>query len=133
MAEEHHRLTLNTRGEDVAALHAQLQALGYRLPKHETDAQVLGVATRDALRDFQNAHSLLPRSGARDDRTRVALENAGAAADTTSHSLQGRILLDDGAPAENLRLRLYHRGLGDSAILLAEGRVGASGYYALGS
>ena len=130
MAERNSRLVLNTRGEDVATLQAQLQKLGYTLPKHETDAQVLGVATRDALRDFQNAHSL-PRSGALDERTQLALENAVAAAEAQSHSLQGRILLDDGTPAENLRLRLYHRGLGDSASLLVEGNVGVGGYYAL--
>ena len=130
MAERNSRLVLNTRGEDVAALQAQLQKLGYTLPKHETDAQVLGVATRDALRDFQNAQSL-PRSGALDERTQLALENAVAAAEAERHSLQGRILLDDGTPAENLRLRLYHRGLGDSASLLVEGNVGVGGYYAL--
>ena len=130
MAEQSNRLTLNTRGESVAALHAYLEQLGHTLPKHEIDAQLLGVATRDALRDFQNAHSL-PRSGALDERTRNALENAAGAAEAVNHSLQGRILFDDGTPAENLRLRLYHRGLGDSLTLLADGNVGVGGYYAL--
>lgn len=46
--------------------------------------------------------------------------------------LQGRIWLDDGRPAEQLRLRLYRRDFGGKTSLLSETSTGSDGRYALG-
>lgn len=45
-------------GEDVAALHSDLDRLGYPIPRGERDDKILGVGTAGAIAHFQRAHGL---------------------------------------------------------------------------
>jgi len=120
---------VNAHGADVAALQLQLTTLGYAIPAAEQTAKSYGVGTRDAVSQFQGK-SRLPATGVADEFTRAALADA-VAAQTGGRQVQGRIVLDNGLPANGLKVRIYNRVFGGSATPLGEAVTDANGYYTL--
>jgi peptidoglycan hydrolase-like protein with peptidoglycan-binding domain len=124
-------LALNSRGEAVKELHAQLMRVGVVLPVSETTDGILGVGTRNALLQLQAKHNLIA-TGALDDATRNAL---AIEVGTIAHPmrLEGRIFLDNGLPASKIRLRIVNKGFGEDAAVLGEGDIETDerGFYAL--
>src|SRR5262249_10932310 len=120
---------LNASGPLVAAVQSQLIKLDYSIPASELEAQVFGTGTRDSGRAFQSTSGLEP-TGLVADATRLALPNA-VAAQSGGHQVEGRILLDNGLPADGMTVRLYDRGFGGHSTRLSEAVTDARGYYLL--
>jgi hypothetical protein len=119
-------LGLNSRGEAVAALHQSLGNLGYAIPRHELDEQVFGVGTQQALKMMQTKYSIR-KTGVLDDRTRGVLERAVAVAETKEHHLEGCILFENGPPAGEATMRLYHHGFNEKKMRFAETEADGQG------
>jgi peptidoglycan hydrolase-like protein with peptidoglycan-binding domain len=120
---------VNASGAGVAALQSQLTTLGYAIPTAEQTAKRYGVGTRDAVSEFQGK-SHLAVTGVDDEFTSAALADA-VAAQTGGRQVQGRIVLDNGLPANGLKVRLYNRVFGGTATSLGEAVTDANGYYTL--
>lgn len=120
---------VSERGEAVRTLQSQLTRLGVDLPANETDDALFGVGTRAALLQLQEKHDLA-RTGRLDDATRHTLETlAGSIAHP--RRIEGRILLENGLPAAGVRLRVIHKGFGESESVLGEIETDSRGFYAL--
>lgn len=124
-------LSLYTRGEAVKGLHLQLVSVGVTLPVAETSDSIFGVGTRNALLQLQVKHNL-NTTGLLDDATRNALAiEVGNIAQPMR--LEGRIFLDNGLPASNIKLRIVNKGFGEDATVLGDGEIETDehGFYAL--
>ena len=122
-------LSFNMRGEAVKDLHAQLMSLGVTLPVSETTDSIFGAGTYDALLQLQAKYDLA-RTGIFDDATRNAL---AIAVGNVAHPrrVEGRIFLDNGLPAANVKLRIVNKGFGEDATVLGEIETDEHGFYAL--
>lgn len=122
-------LTINDRGARVAELHERLVKLGYTIPRNESDAQLFGIGTQNALRQFQKKHKVR-RSGILDDRTEASLMRAVAVVESGKNRIEGRIYCDDGSVAPGLKLMFYSRGFGGTAKKFGETTTDDQGFYA---
>lgn len=116
----------NTRTSEVHLLQSTLPILGHYIPDHELSDQFFGVGTQEALRSFQSKAGIRV-SGEVDEATVAALKPA-VEGEELPHRLEGRVLLESGAPAEGLRLRIYQRRVG-GAVRLAEMPCDMEGFY----
>jgi peptidoglycan hydrolase-like protein with peptidoglycan-binding domain len=123
-------LALHAQGVEVAALHERLNKLGYAVPSYETEKQVFGIGTQNALLKFQARYDL-SRTGKVDASSYVAMVQAVVAQESGQTRMEGRIVLDSGMPAENLTVRLYQKGLGGQKTRLQEVQTDAQGYYTI--
>ncbi|OUL29491.1 hypothetical protein BV378_05965 [Nostoc sp. RF31YmG] len=121
---------LNDRGTVAKDLQSNLVRLGFTISQNEQDEQVFGVATRNALLQFQ-AKQQIAQTGVLDELTQVALNRAIAELDVPTHRVEGRIILEHGLPADAVAVRLYNRGFGGTATLLKEAPTDSQGFYAL--
>ena len=138
-------------GDEVAELHSELTRLGFTIPEGEQRDQTFGVGTAQAVTAFRTAHGLAGPAVV-DRRTAAALTHAVAAlspngptpvpvpvpgpdpgtepAPDGSAGITGRVYLEYGVPAADLRLRAYRRGFGGTAARLGEEtRTGPDGSY----
>lgn len=122
-------LTLNAHGPSVAALQRELQTLGFALPALERRGQLFGVGTRDAVIAFQRQHDLVA-SGVVDTGTQQVIAAAVTSA-TAGHRIEGRIVLDNGAPAAAVPVLLYDLQFGANAAQLGHGTTDEGGYYSI--
>jgi hypothetical protein len=144
-------LNRETQGRKLADLHAALQALLERSMILPNDDQArngatnglnrdrlqrsYGAATSRLVKAFQ-ADRQLTRTGDVDEPTAEALnellrEMGLLDAHNGDHeSIEGTIFFERGRPAENLRLRLYHRTFGGTVNLLSETLTDEGGQYA---
>lgn len=122
-------LTLHSRGDRVRELQESLRRLGYHLPENEADV-FYGTVTRRHVIDLQARHGL-PQSGMLDNVTRAALATAVEVAQSGRPQIGGRVRFDHGLPADDLRLRLYSRGVGEEATLLGEATTDQEGFFAI--
>ena len=129
MADTKQVLTINDRGADVAALHKRLAMLAYAIPANEADAQLFGVGTQAALRQFQTKHRLR-RSGTLDERTRAALQRAVGVVESGKNRIEGRIYFDDGRLRRDVKLAFYRRGFGGTEARIGEATTDEEGFYA---
>jgi hypothetical protein len=121
-------VSLNARGAEVKELHSWLSRLGSWVPKVELAEGIFGTGTREALIAVQKVLSV-PITGILDELTQAALGKAVIDTKVPEQHVQGRIVFDRGDAAVELPLRVYDRGFGDIAILLAEGKTRADGTY----
>lgn len=128
MAELKQSLTLNDQGDEVAELHQRLGKLGYKIPAHEIEGKLFGVGTKDALLRFQQKQKLRV-TGRLDARSDILLARTVATAGTGKHRIEGRIYLDNGAPAAEIALRVTSQGFGGSEQVRGETKTDAQGYY----
>lgn len=124
------QLARGARGADVQTLQTDLAKAGHESPAHERQQAIFGAGTQDALLAFQ-AERRLTLTGILDGATQTALANRVALTAQSAHRTDGRILLDNGAPAGKVAIRLYSRGFGGAARLLAETVTDEHGYYTL--
>lgn len=122
-------LAPNTRGEAVRDLHTQLVSVGVVLPANETGESLFGVGTRDAVLQLQAKYDLA-RTGIFDDATRNALAVAVGGMAHASR-VEGRIFLDNGLPAANVKLHIVSKGFGEESTVLGEVETDERGFYAL--
>lgn len=123
-------LALGAQGTAVKNLHANLAKAGIAVPVAESDQANFGVATRDALAQFQ-AQYKLPATGELDAVSSAVLDAAAKAITKRQWLVTGRVAMDYGAPAAGLGLRLYAISFGGAAAKLAEGKTDANGTYTL--
>jgi len=121
-------LSFNMRGEAVKDLHTQLMSLGVTLPANETTDSIFGVGTHDALLQLQAKYDLA-RTGVFDDATRNAL---AIAVGNVAHPrrVEGRIFLENGLPAANIKVRIVNKGFGEDATVLGDTEADERGFYA---
>ncbi len=121
-------LSFNMRGEAVKDLHTQLMSLGVTLPASETTDSIFGVGTHDALLQLQAKYDLA-RTGVFDDATRNAL---AIAVGNVAHPrrVEGRIFLENGLPAANIKVRIVNKGFGEDATVLGDTEADERGFYA---
>ncbi|GAB3918324.1 neuraminidase-like domain-containing protein [Larkinella terrae] len=120
-------VSLHMRGEPVKALHDQLTSLGLSLPQNETADAVFGVGTRDLLLQVQAKYNL-SRTGILDEATRNALDIAVGNANRPGR-IEGRILMENGLPAANVKLRFVNKGFADQEEGLGAAETDALGFY----
>ena len=138
MSETRIPLSLNAIGTQVEELHKDLVKLGYIIPDHELDSNILGAGTRQALFgvgtqqaliSFQTKYNLRP-TGILDKRTIPILARAVTAAESEENRIEGQILFDNGLPAVGISVRVYtHRFGGEDKI--GEVDTDDQGFYSL--
>jgi peptidoglycan hydrolase-like protein with peptidoglycan-binding domain len=128
MSESMPSLTINDQGERVAELQKRLGALGYKIPVHEIEGKLFGVGTRDALLRFQRKQKLR-LTGRLDARSGDALARTAAVAETGRHRIEGRVFLDNGAPAADVALRVVGQGFAGSEQIRCEAKTDEQGFY----
>jgi peptidoglycan hydrolase-like protein with peptidoglycan-binding domain len=114
--------TLGSTGGTVAALHDRLVILGVAVPGLELRDDRFGPGTEAALRQVQSEAGI-PVTGALDEATAVALGLA------IPKSITGLVCGPDGAPFENVRVRLA-TGL-NGETLVAETKSGSDGTFTI--
>lgn len=122
-------ITLNDQGPKVAELHEHLVELSYKIPSNESEAQLFGIGTQDALRRFQTKHKIR-RSGIYDERTQAALARSVKVVESGKNRIEGRIYFDDGGVAPGLKLSFYSHGFGGSETKIGDTRTDDQGFYA---
>ncbi len=123
-------LALNAQGTEVQDLHQNLTKMGYSISKPELDERIFGAGTRESLLQFQRRQNLSP-TGILDEATHTALASALKSAGLKENRLVGHILLQNGLPAANVRLRFYPRAFGDAQPAPKEIRTDEHGFYTL--
>lgn len=122
-------LTLGDLGNDVEALQTDLMRLDLTIPNNELNGSVFGVGTRDAVIQLQTQFGL-KTTGNLDSKTKSALARAVATSQVPTQRLEGRLLFDNGLPAEAVTLKLYQQSFGGTETLVGEVQTDAQGFYA---
>ena len=121
---------LNSRGPEVRALQVALERLGFGIPREESEGERFGSGTQAAVAGLQAHYRLVP-TGVVDDITQAAVTNAVMAAEQGPTRVEGRIVLENGAPADGVPVRLYDRRFGGGEAPVGEGQTDAHGFYSL--
>jgi peptidoglycan hydrolase-like protein with peptidoglycan-binding domain len=129
LASERTFLSLGARSEAVKDVQKNLVKVGLWVPQKEMESGTFGTGTRTALLQLQEQYNLA-RTGVLDDASRNALDIAVGIA-TSSHRIEGRIVLDNGVPAKNLKFRIVNKGFGDKETELGVVQTDEEGFYAL--
>jgi hypothetical protein len=117
-------LKLDQRGDDVRALHSELQLLGIAVPEGERQQGLFGPGTREAIVRFQTEQGL-PATGIVDAATAAALETAVA---DTAYTVSGFVMSPDRAGVGGLRVRVVDRNVGED-VELAVATTNLRGHY----
>lgn len=116
-----------SQGQAVRDLQNGLKSVGFELPVHETDADILGTATRDALIQFQKDQSLTV-SGIYDSATQSSLKDATIC----DCIVEGRIVCPDGTLAKDVTVNLYSMNLkGERGNQLGSYKTDSRGFYSI--
>jgi hypothetical protein len=130
MSKSARSLGREAKGLEVADLHGLLQEQGLQIARGELGSKTYGPSTESAVRELQERHQL-PVTGTVDKRTRELLGKLVGAMPLGTRRVTGRIVFEYGLPASGLTVRAYGRGFGGHDTLLAEGKTGPDGSYAL--
>lgn len=128
-------LAINSSDPEVAALHQNLESLGFTIPEGEIprrgtdDPHVFGIATMAAVRQVQ-ANAGLLQTGVVDEATQLAIASA-LGGSKSGPSIQGQIRYQSGRPADRITVGLYKRGFGSDASFVAKTETDAFGFYTL--
>lgn len=106
-------LTLNATGNDVAALHQRLGALGLAVPAPEQQQAVFGSGTQEAVTQFQTAHGL-PATGAVDAPTSNAIDQMVL---LYTYIVSGTVSSPDRAGVGGLHVQVVDKNVGPDVPL----------------
>ncbi len=115
MPELHQPLKLGHRALEIRdLLHEPLRKLGYEIPQNELTSNNFGIGTQKALLKFQSSMTELSSTGVLDEITYRVLSRESTSPTPIGNSIEGRLFLDQGIPATNIKLKLYKKGLAGS-------------------
>jgi hypothetical protein len=104
-------------GDDVALLHRELAAIGYKIDDAELARKVFGRTTQQAVQAIQERVGL-PASGMVDERTAAAINEAAGHGDgEPPHTVRGRVLTGQGITLPGTAVEAVDVGLAGEALL----------------
>ena len=99
-------LTLASQGATVKTLQSALSAFGLGIPAAETQAELYGVGTTQAVTQFQVGMNL-PVTGNVDAITQAMITNLAGLINANKSYIAGVLVMDYGIPANQVEMRLF--------------------------
>lgn len=112
-------LGIRMHGEDVTLLHEELKALGFSISDKEIDEGVFGHGTEQAVKEFQQKHSLQISGIVNQETTaRINRERQGPGQDSAeSLVVKGRVVYANGKSLTDGLVRAFDKDLRSEEFL----------------